>query len=68
LAALLAEDHVKEKYGNFSQVEVHYPTHTLEYPMVTLKVPGWKYHLTNNETNGIADFDVDHSWLEVTQA
>ncbi|KAL7487548.1 hypothetical protein ACHAW6_013127 [Cyclotella cf. meneghiniana] len=68
LAALLAEEHVKRKYGNFSQVEVHYPTHTLEFPLVTLKVPGWKYHLTNNETDGIAEFDVDHSRLEVTQA
>eukprot|EP00804_Cyclotella_cryptica_P014251 CCRYP_005665-RA/>CCRYP_005665-RA protein AED:0.17 eAED:0.17 QI:292/1/1/1/0.83/0.71/7/853/877 len=68
LAALLAEERIREKYGNFSQVEVHYPTHTLEYPMVTLKVPGWKYHLTNNETDGIAEFDVDHSRLQVAQA
>lgn len=35
LAALLAEERTKEKYGNESQVEVHYPTHTLEEPMVS---------------------------------
>jgi hypothetical protein len=35
---------------------------------VTLKVPGWKYHLTNEECTEILEFDVDHSRLSVTQA
>lgn len=68
MAALLAESNVKERYGNDTQVEVHYPTHTLEYPMVTLKVPNWKYHLTDEECTGIKEFDVDQARLLVTQA
>jgi hypothetical protein len=68
MAALLAESNIKDRYGNTSHVEVHYPTHTLDYPMVTLKVPGWKYHLTNEECTEILEFDVDHSRLSVTQA
>lgn len=68
MAALLAESNTKETYGSDTQVEVHYPTHTLEYPMVTLKVPSWKYHLTNDECTGILEFDVDQSRLLVEQA
>ena len=67
MAALLAESHIKETYSD-QHVEVHYPTHTLNYPMVTLKVPGWKYHLTNDDCTGIEEFDVDQTRLEVTQA
>ena len=68
MAALLAQSNVKKIYGNDTFVEVHYPTHTLDRPMVTLKVPGWKYHLTNSNNNGVKDFDVDHSRLSVEQA
>lgn len=50
------------------KVQVHYPTHTLDYPMVTLNVTSWKYHLTNKDNNGIAEFDVDHHRLKVRQA
>jgi len=68
LAALLADSYVKDTYGNSTQIEVHYPTHTLDFPMVTLKVPSWKYHLTNEDCTGISEFDVDHSELSVSQA
>lgn len=50
MAALLAE---QKNEG----VQVHYPTHTLDNPPVTLNVSSWKYHLTNTEQNGIAEFD-----------
>lgn len=49
-------------------MEVHYLTHTLDEPMVTLKVPGWKYHLTNKQVDAIQEFDVDHDLLHVIQA
>ena len=61
LAALLAE-HENEN------VQVSYPTHTLDFPKVTMKVPTWKYHLTNSNNTGIAEFDVDHERLKVNQA
>ena len=61
LAALLAQ----QKHDN---VQVHYPTHTLNRPGVTLKVPTWKYHLTNSKNDGIAEFDVDHKRLKIFHA
>ncbi|KAL9185302.1 hypothetical protein ACHAXT_003079 [Thalassiosira profunda] len=61
LAALLA-GHENDN------VQVHYPTHTLRNPMVTLKIPSWKYHLTNRNNTGVAVFDVDHERLKVDQA
>lgn len=41
------------------RVQVHYPTHTLDNPPATLYVTSWKYHLTNAQHNGVAEFDVD---------
>lgn len=61
MAALLAE----QSNGN---IQVHYPTHTLDYPPVTIKVPSWRYHLVNAEGSGIAKFDVKHKKLRVRQA
>ena len=61
LPALLAQ----QKYGD---VQVHYPTHTLDRPGITLKVPSWKYHLTNTDNDGIAEFDVDHERLNIFHA
>ena len=59
MAALLAQ-------GENRNLQVHYPTHTLRYPKVTLKVPGWKYHLANQSQ--IVEYDVDHERLKVSQA
>jgi len=59
MGALLAES----KNVN---VQVHYPTHTLHNPAVTIKVPSWKYHLVNQTQ--VLDFDVAHERLKVTQA
>ena len=61
LPALLAQ----QKYGD---VQVHYPTHTLDRPGITLKVPSWKYHLTNTDNDGISEFDVAHERLNIFHA
>jgi hypothetical protein len=47
---------------------VHYPTHTLDHPAVTLSVPDWKYHLVGESLNEIEEFDVDHERLKVGMA
>jgi hypothetical protein len=47
---------------------IHYPTHTLDYPMVTLSVPDWKYHLVDGSLNEIKEFDIDHERLKVGMA
>jgi len=44
---------------------VHYPLDRLENPFVTIKVPGWKYHLVNETMDCIKEFDVDHDRLTV---
>lgn len=59
MGALLAEQ-------NGGDVEVHYPTHTLDKPACTMKVPSWKYHLV--EQSRVIDFDVDHERLKVVQS
>ena len=48
----------------FVQV-VHYPLSTLKRPPVTIKVPGWKYHLMNSNMDGAAEMDIDHERLIV---
>ncbi len=45
---------------------VHYPTHTLDHPAVTLNVPHWKYHLVNQTQ--VLDFEVNHTLLIVDAA
>jgi hypothetical protein len=42
---------------------LHYPTHTLNKPMVTLKVPTWKYHLGDESMDKIKKFDIDQQDL-----
>jgi hypothetical protein len=61
MAALLASQ-------KHAQVQVHYPTHTLDYPAVTLNVTSWKYHLTNANNSGVAEFDVDHERIRFNLA
>ena len=61
MAALLAA----QKDGG---VQIHYPTHTLDYPAVTLNVSSWKYHLTKTDKSGVAEFDVDHQRMKINLA
>ncbi|KAK1738447.1 hypothetical protein QTG54_011116 [Skeletonema marinoi] len=61
LAALLAQ----QKNDN---VQVHYPTHTLDRPGVTLNVPTWKYHLTTSGNDRIEEFEVSHERLDIFHA
>lgn len=58
--------------SHHGDTNVHYPTYGFHHPKVTLKVPGWKYHLVDkpheSAKHKIIDFDMNHSKIVVRHA